>query len=407
MMEEKQDLPDWVIRAWRAFVYLRNRFGVSAAVIVAVLAVAAVVWWQWDEIAKKPGVSAVVAWIMRTPLPSVEQGRLAIAIAHLDHDEREEHERLLRDELADFEGARILRLDRTIELPNAPTEQDAKALAEENARELLRRVGADVLIWGSVVSLNGKSAMRLYWTTAETLAGAKQSERYPVETVALPPLFWDDLKQVLGMLAQSRIATLTAALTGHYMADKLASLIADVRKLLQNKQGAAWNAETEAGVRFALARALLESGEQAGDSALLAEAADDYRRVLGTWTRERVPLQWAATQNNLGTALWTLGERESGTARLEQAVDAYSEALKELTRERVPLDWAMTQNNLGNALSTLGERESGKARLEQAVAAYDAALSVFIPAGSSHYIDVARGNREQAARLLAERRGTR
>ena len=46
----------------------------------------------------------------------------------------------------------------------------------------------------------------------------------------------------------------------------------------------------------------------------------------------------------------TLGERESGTARLEEAVAAYRAALEERTRERVPLDWAMTQNNLGNAL---------------------------------------------------------
>jgi hypothetical protein len=55
-------------------------------------------------------------------------------------------------------------------------------------------------------------------------------------------------------------------------------------------------------------------------------------------------------------------ERESGTARLEQAVGAYDEALKEQTRERVPLQWAMTQNNRGLALLRLGERESGTAR---------------------------------------------
>ena len=58
------------------------------------------------------------------------------------------------------------------------------------------------------------------------------------------------------------------------------------------------------------------------------------------WTRERVPLDWAMTQNNLGNALATLGERESGTARLEEAVAAYRAALEERTRERVPLDWA-------------------------------------------------------------------
>ena len=39
--------------------------------------------------------------------------------------------------------------------------------------------------------------------------------------------------------------------------------------------------------------------------------------------------------------------------------------MKEHTRERVPLDWAMTQNNLGNALRVLGERESGTARLDE------------------------------------------
>ena len=87
-----------------------------------------------------------------------------------------------------------------------------------------------------------------------------------------------------------------------------------------------------------------------GGTARLEEAVAAYRDALKEWTRERVPLDWATTQNNLGNALRTLGERESGTARLEEAVAAFREALKEWTRERVPLDWAMTQNNLGNAL---------------------------------------------------------
>lgn len=87
-----------------------------------------------------------------------------------------------------------------------------------------------------------------------------------------------------------------------------------------------------------------------------------------------MPLDWAATQNNLGNALQALGQREPGTGRLEDAVAAYCAALEERTRERVPLDWARTQNNLGNALRTLGEREPGTVRLKEAVAAYRAAL---------------------------------
>jgi len=58
-----------------------------------------------------------------------------------------------------------------------------------------------------------------------------------------------------------------------------------------------------------------------------------------------------------------LGARESGTARLEEAAAAFRAALEERTRERVPLDWATTQSDLGLALAILGERESGTARL--------------------------------------------
>src|SRR5271157_510642 len=105
----------------------------------------------------------------------------------------------------------------------------------------------------------------------------------------------------------------------------------------------------------------ISAADRHGESgtARLEEAVAAYRAALEERTRERVPLRWAATQNNLGNSLMRLGERESGTARLEEAVAAYRAALKETTRERVPLDWAETQNNLGNALATLGGRESG------------------------------------------------
>jgi tetratricopeptide (TPR) repeat protein len=118
-----------------------------------------------------------------------------------------------------------------------------------------------------------------------------------------------------------------------------------------------------------------------------------------------VPLDWAATQNNLGNALLSLGERESGTARLEAAVAAYHEALKERTRERVPLDWAMTQHNLGAALAILGQRESGTARLEEAVAANHEALKERTRERVPLDWAMSFGNRAVAWRIIAERTG--
>ncbi|MGE0002477.1 MAG: hypothetical protein AB7T05_10450, partial [Fimbriimonadaceae bacterium] len=109
----------------------------------------------------------------------------------------------------------------------------------------------------------------------------------------------------------------------------------------------------------------------------LEEAVKAFESALEVRTREAAPMQWAATQNNLGNALATLGGREEGTARLEEAVAAFRAALEVRTREAAPMDWAMTQNNLGSALQTLGGREEGTVRLEEAVKAFESALEVY------------------------------
>jgi hypothetical protein len=161
----------------------------------------------------------------------------------------------------------------------------------------LRQTGADVLLWGSVISLSGKSAsaMRLFWTPTRDVSGAKSTGKYQSETIELPPVFWSDLKQILGLLVQSRIATLAFDQSGHYVADRLAPLIAQVRALVESKEGV-WNPETLAGVQFSLANALELDGEQSGKNERLAESIALYRKVLGEYSREHTPLDWATTR---------------------------------------------------------------------------------------------------------------
>jgi hypothetical protein len=102
-----------------------------------------------------------------------------------------------------------------------------------------------------------------------------------------------------------------------------------------------------------------------------------FRAALEEWTRDRVPLNWAITQNDLGNALETLGERESGTARLEEAVAAYRAALEERTRDRVPVDWAETQMNLGNVMAVFAERFRDPVRMEEAIVCMQGAAEVY------------------------------
>lgn len=83
---------------------------------------------------------------------------------------------------------------------------------------------------------------------------------------------------------------------------------------------------------------------------MLATAYDNTERVIAA--------------NLLGNALLSLGSRDAQTVRLEEAIVAYRAGLAVSTRERMPLQWAATQSNLGAALSILGAREAGAARLE-------------------------------------------
>ena len=57
-------------------------------------------------------------------------------------------------------------------------------------------------------------------------------------------------------------------------------------------------------------------------------------------------------------------------AAIETLIAAYSDALEVQSRDDRPLEWAATQNNLGNALLSLGEHEGDTRRLEAAAAAY-------------------------------------
>jgi tetratricopeptide (TPR) repeat protein len=119
------------------------------------------------------------------------------------------------------------------------------------------------------------------------------------------------------------------------------------------------------------------------------------RAALEENTRERVPLDWAMTQNNLGAALETLGGRESGTQRLEEAVAAFRAALEEDTRERVPLAWAFTQMNLALVYRALFNKDHRLRHLDDALEAADGALEEFRKANAAFYIDKAERQRRE------------
>jgi tetratricopeptide (TPR) repeat protein len=302
----------------------------------------------------------------REPAPGTY---FTILVANLAGDEGGRQTRLVRDVFVGQRGLDARLTCRVVALGRDGGLSEAEAAAIDRGYRLLERWNADLLVWGEVKKADQELNLWFLNRGGSTLGAPSYSL---TEKLTLPEGFSHDLGLQLEAVALAQVAPATEQ-AGTYLAEVLEPVAERLRRLLAAPP-VEFDADQRGSLWFALGLATATLGEQKGDSAWLEEAVEAFRAALLEHTRERVPLDWGATQNNLGNALSRLGERESGTARLEEAVEAYRAALEEWTRQRVPLDWARTQNNLGTALWALGERESGTARLEEAVQAFRVAL---------------------------------
>lgn len=107
------------------------------------------------------------------PIPKADPRRFAIALAHLTHDNNQEVERLILESIRDLRGVQILRFDRTLSA-EGPIPEESLRHAHDAARVLLAESSADVLLWGTVLSHDGRTAPRLFWTTAGAAVRSRQ-----------------------------------------------------------------------------------------------------------------------------------------------------------------------------------------------------------------------------------------
>ena len=89
-----------------------------------------------------------------------------------------------------------------------------------------------------------------------------------------------------------------------------------------------------------------------------AEACRTYREALLLQPRNQVPIAWARTQHNLGSAMLqeALASDQSHRVggQLGQAIAAFEAAREMRQRARAPLDWGVTTANLAGACLGLG-----------------------------------------------------
>ncbi|MCH7635262.1 MAG: tetratricopeptide repeat protein, partial [Proteobacteria bacterium] len=221
-------------------------------------------------------------------------------------------------------GIKVLRNGQVLRIEEFGDQAENLIAAEKRGQQWLDQHDADVLVWGEVAGAD--QVLRLRFLSRTGRIGS-DTKGYPLtETLELPTEFHVDFGQVLYMTALSAVGPATE-MQGQYLVDLLRPAAQKVERLLdQPPPGLVPEALAYVHVAYGIATTVL--GEQSGDSAWLTRAENSFRTALGIFTRDQAPLQWAATQSNLGNALAALGEREEGTARLEEAVAACRAALE-------------------------------------------------------------------------------
>ena len=237
----------------------------------------------------------------KSPLP---EQRFRLVLCWLENDGDERGTRTVADVFTGVEGIELVRSARVVSASGAA--DDWRPAMRKGALAVSKKWNADLAVVGSVQD-PGK-ALSLWFVPREGDGTLRRGDLpYGLVNVRLQDDFHDDLRAQLTAEAL-RVAALFAEteIRGQVLEKGLNGVIEKITALLE---GSAIESERGASLQMAL-----------------------------------------------GVTLAVLGERESGTEHLEQAVVAFTEALKEWTRDRVPLDWAKAQNNLGVTFSTLGER---------------------------------------------------
>jgi uncharacterized caspase-like protein len=126
-----------------------------------------------------------------------------------------------------------------------------------------------------------------------------------------------------------------------------------------------------------LGLALYLQGYYTNDPAVLRQSVEAYNRVLGNWTKEEQPQEWALTEGNRAESLLALATLEPDSDYHQQGLKAIRDALAILDRQRSPMDWAIAQHYLGDAELTVAKQTQAPDDLRKAIRAFEGALEVW------------------------------
>lgn len=318
-------------------------------------------WWP------RPAVETAQDCLDRTlpELGNADRERLQVILVPLFNDPANSQRALVRSALEDFQqtNAPLMQLQ-MLECGIAPEGNGVlRQLANTRAlsRDILRRTGADVLVWGEVAA----DEQRLDLLT--TYPVGIDRALYAIDEIALPTDFDADYAALLA--AKVWLASdVTARLDTELIATGMQNTV-DLLSPLEDA-ATAWSPQQQGNLYNSLAGAGFLLGLQANDTQRMETALDHFRRAGERFGRYNSPDDWVRTRIDMGVALSTFGKLTNRLQEIDLAIDAFRAAISETPRSRDPEKWAMIQSNLGEALNALGARDGNMQLLADSVSAY-------------------------------------
>ncbi len=296
---------------------------------------------------------------------------LVIVVAGFDNDQGDAQRDRVAAAFEGMAGITVRTISRTVEVTLDDVPLVALGQATQQARQILLREEAELLIWGRVDPVG---MIDLRFTGAHFIEDERPGMPSPVTRLPLPADFSQEWVPLLLAVSLSAVEPRNEPQV-QAVATLLPPAVEQARAIGLNPPGGL-EALDQAAMLGCFGNAAAAVGHWAREAGWLEVAVDAYGGAIGLLPRD-ADAEWGMLHRDIGMVLQTMGERSGSVEYLDQASEAYKAALEAIRRQESPREWASLHNRLGVMIYKVQLMAGNLDSLKPALAALQSALQVF------------------------------
>ncbi|GEO82072.1 cyclic nucleotide-binding domain-containing protein [Pararhodospirillum oryzae] len=298
---------------------------------------------------------------------------LTLVVAALPNDEGDAQRGRLMACFEALPGITARSLSRAVEVSGDEGPLAALAQASRQARQMLEREGADLVVWGLVDPPAG--LVELHMVGPHASEDERPGLPNALTWLALPIDFDDAWAPLVRAVALSAMEPRVES-HANLLAALLPGAIEEARPLGLDPPMGVFGPAERAAILSCFGNAAAALGHLNRDPGWSDLAVEAYGAAIGVLPRD-ADLEWALLHRAIGLVLQEVGERTDSIEALAQAADAYRTALEALHRQDSPRDWAGLHYRMGLVLYKRALLDGGVEAFKEPLQCLQSALQVF------------------------------